>query len=119
MIMLMGIGIKGHFDPAQARDAAQLGADQRHQMIPAFERLVVGIALVPLHNSPKLPSIERFEEVPKDASKVSHARPLSESRQPESTRFTPDWSGMLRGIVNHSPDGPAQVGTKERPPGTN
>src|SRR5260370_9731053 len=76
-------------------------------MIPAFERLVVGIAVVSLHNSSKLPSIDRFEEVSKDAITVSHARPLSESRQPESTRFAPDWSGMLRDIVNHSPDTPA------------
>jgi hypothetical protein len=38
MIMLMEVGVKGDFDPAQARDPAQLGADQCHQMIPAFEQ---------------------------------------------------------------------------------
>src|SRR5712664_1878142 len=114
MIMLMGVGVKSDFDPSQARDAAQLGADQRHQMIPAFKGFVVGIAVVPLHNCPKLSPIDRFEEASKDAITVLHARPLSESRQPESIRFTPDWSGMLRDIVNHSPDSPAASGEREK-----
>src|SRR6202158_6341420 len=118
MIMLMRVGVKGDFGPTQTLYPTQLRADQRHQMIPALERLVVGIAVVPLHDLPKLPPINRFEEVYKDAIQISHARPLSESRQPESTRFTPDWSGMRRGIVNHSPDSPAAfAGTiRERRP---
>jgi hypothetical protein len=36
-----------------------------------------------------------------------HARSLSESRQPESIRFTLDLPGMRCGIVNRSPDSPA------------
>ncbi len=76
MIMLMGVCLKDGFDSAQACDPAQLGADHRHKMIPAFERFVVGIAVMPLHNFPKLPSIDRFEEVPKDAIHVLHARPF-------------------------------------------
>ena len=90
MIMLMGVGVKSDFDPSQARDAAQLGTDQRHQMIPAFEGFVVGIAVMPLNNLSKLPSIDRFEEVSKNAIEVAHARSLSESRQPERIRFAPD-----------------------------
>src|SRR5713226_5302486 len=77
-------------------------------MIPTFERFVVGIAVMPLHDFPKLPSIDRFEEFPKDAIHVLHARPFSESRQPESIRFTLDLPGMRCGIVNHSRDSPAR-----------
>src|SRR5216683_2151110 len=79
-------------------------------MIPTFERFVVGIAVMPLHDFPKLPSIDRFEEFPKDAIHVLHARPFSESRQPESIRFTLDLPGMRCGIVNHSRDSPALAG---------
>jgi len=32
---------------------------------------------MPLHNFPKLPSINRFEELPKDASHILHARSFS------------------------------------------
>src|SRR5260370_21264459 len=76
-------------------------------MIPAFERFVVGIAIMPLDDFPKLASIDRFEEFPKNAIHISHARPLSESRQPESIRFTLDLPGMRCGIVNRSRDRPA------------
>jgi hypothetical protein len=84
MMMLMGIRLNGGLDSAQTRDAAQLGAHHRHKMVPAFERFVVGISVMPLDNFPKLPPIDRFEELPKDAIHVLHARPFSESRQPES-----------------------------------
>src|SRR6266849_6803261 len=83
-------------------------------MIPTFERFVVGIAVMPLHDFPKLPSIDRFEEFPKDAIHVLHARPFSESRQPESIRFTLDLPGMRCGIVNHSRDSPAKSGARFR-----
>src|SRR5713226_7616909 len=76
MIMLMGVSIESACDRAQTHHLAQLGTDERHHMIPAFERLVVGVAVMPLHNSSKLPSIDRFEEVPKDAIHVLHARPF-------------------------------------------
>src|SRR5450631_4550589 len=79
-------------------------------MIPAFERFVVGIAVMPLDDFPKFPPIDRFEEFTKDAIHVSHARLLSESRQPESIRFTLDLPGMRCGIVNHSRDSPARPG---------
>src|ERR1700720_979016 len=79
-------------------------------MIPAFERFVVGVTVMPLDDFPKLSSIDRFEEFPKDAIHVLHARRLSESRQPESIRLTLDLSGMRCGIVNHSRDSPAASG---------
>src|SRR5260221_4452895 len=115
MIMLMGVRIEAAFDRAQTHHPAQLSTDQRHHVTPALERLVVGVAVILLHNPTKLPPIDRLEEISKDAIRISHARPLFESRQPESTRFAPDWSGMLRGIVNHSPDGPARDETSPMP----
>src|SRR6266705_2007583 len=60
-----------------------------------------------LHNPTKLPPIDRFEKLSKDAIYAAHARPLSESRQPESIQFALDLPGMRCGIVNHSPDSPA------------
>src|SRR5271163_4777857 len=94
MIMLMGVCLRGGFDSAQTHDLAQLGAHQCHKMLPAFERLVIGIAAMPPNDFLKLSSIDWFEEFPKDAIHVSHARPFSESRQPESIRFTLDLPGM-------------------------
>src|SRR5258708_12885344 len=63
-----------------------------------------------LHNPAKLPPIDRFEKLPKNAIYAAHARPLSESRQPESIQFVLDLPGMRCGIVNHSPDSPALAG---------
>jgi hypothetical protein len=63
---------------------------------------------MPLHNFPELPSIDRLEKLPEDAIRILHARPFSESRQPESIRFTLDLPGMRCGIVNRSLDRPAQ-----------
>src|SRR6266852_50735 len=116
MIMLMGVCLKSRFDGAQACDPAQLGAHHRHKMFPAFERLVVGIAVMALDDFPKLPSINRFEELPKDAIHILHARPFSVSRQLESIRFTLDLPGMRCGIVNHSRDSPAASGARWRHP---
>src|ERR1700726_2451325 len=112
MIMLVGVCLKGGFDSAQARGLTKLSTHHRHKMVPAFERLVVGIAVMPLDDLPKFPSIDRLEKLPKDAIHVMHARPLSESRQPESIRFTLDLPGMRCGIVNRSPDSPAARGER-------
>jgi hypothetical protein len=115
MMMLMGVRLKGRFDSAQAGDPAQLSAHHRHEMLPAFERFVVGVIVMALDDFPKLPSINRLEQLPKDAIHVSHARPFSVSRQPESIRFTLDLPGMRCGIVNHSRDSPGHPeGEKSR-----
>src|SRR5258708_20402036 len=65
-----------------------------------------------LHNPAKLPPIDRFEKLPKNAIYAAHRRPLSEYRQPESIQFVLDLPGMRCGIVNHSPDSPALLGAK-------
>src|ERR1700722_16705823 len=58
-----------------------------------------------IDNLLKPPPIDRFKQLSKDAIGESHARPLSESRQPESIRFAPDWSGMS---PRHSESFPGQ-----------
>src|SRR5262245_30320769 len=84
-------------------------------MIPALERLVVGISVQTIHNRPKLPPIDRFKEPSKIASAKSHARP-SVSRQPKKSRFASAPPGMHRDIVNHSSDSPIQKGRGYEPP---
>src|SRR5882757_9440208 len=105
MIMLMGICFKGGFDSAQARDPAQLGTHHRHKMFPAFERFVVGIAVMPLHNFPKLPSINRFEQLPKDAIHILHARPFF---CVSTTRKYPVHAGFAGHALRHSESFPGQ-----------
>src|SRR5260221_8778671 len=83
-------------------------------MIPALERLVVGISIQTIHSRLKLPPIDRFKQASKNAIAKPHARSLSESRQPESTCFTQAKPGMHRDIVNHSPDSPAPRGSGAR-----
>jgi hypothetical protein len=74
MIVMVGVRVEGLLDPAQAIGVAQLGEDQRHQMIPTLEGLVVGVAFVLLHNRPKPAPINRFEQTHKNAIEVTHAR---------------------------------------------
>src|SRR3954468_3519006 len=108
MVMMMRIGVPDRLQLPQAVDTGQLGEHQRHHMIPALERLVVGIAIVPRHRGRQLNPRHWFQQLCKNAIAKSHARPLSESRQPESTCFMPGKPGMHRDIVNHSPDSPAR-----------
>jgi hypothetical protein len=63
-------------------------------MIPALERFVVGVPGPTIHNRLKLPSIDRFKELSKNAIAESHARP-SVSRQPEKPDFL--------GLAGHAP----------------
>ena len=84
MIVVLRIGVEASHHPTQTVVTAELGIDQRHQVIPALERLVVGIPIQTIHNCLKLPSIDRFKEPSKNATAKSHARP-SVSRQPEKT----------------------------------
>jgi hypothetical protein len=60
MIMVLTIRIEGRLQRPKAFNAGQLRVNQCDQMIPALEALVIGIAIVPIHNLLKLPSIDRF-----------------------------------------------------------
>jgi len=95
MIMMLGVDVEGQFEPAQRVGVAQLREDQRHQMIPAFEALVVSVTVVVLHNGAKLPPIDRFEQIPKDAIELAHARPflsLDNQKRP-----------VCAGLAEHAP----------------
>ena len=76
MIVMMGVRIEAQLEPAQAAGTAELCKDQRHQMVPAFEGLVVGVAVVPVHDRLKPPSIDRFKKASQNAIDIEHARPL-------------------------------------------
>ena len=48
----------------------------------ALTDIVLRVGIVPVHDSLKLPAINRFEQPSKGAIGIAHARSLSESRQP-------------------------------------
>ena len=104
MIMMVGIGVEGELEPAQAIGVAQLRENQRHQMIPTFERFVVGIALVPIHKGLKPPPIDRFKQTSKDAIEVSHARLLLSL----DNQKVPVCIGMAEHAPRHSESFPGQ-----------
>jgi hypothetical protein len=94
MIMVLAVGVPARFHAAQAAGAAELGVDQRHQMVPTLERLVVRIPVMLVHNPLKATPIDRFNQLAKDARCKAHAPSLSESRQPEGRRKNPVSRGM-------------------------
>ena len=53
MIMVLAIGVPAGLQRPKAVEVAQLRKDQRHQMIPAEERLVIGVAVMPRRRSPR------------------------------------------------------------------
>ena len=74
--MVMRIGVETGLQRAQAVKAGQLRVNQRHQVIPTLERLVVGIAIMRGHNLRKPPSVDRFKQADKNAIGKPHARLL-------------------------------------------
>src|SRR5215470_7426758 len=87
MVVVLRICVEAFHHGPQTVVSAELRINQRHQMIPALEQLAIRIAPQTIHNRLKLPAVNRFKELSKNAIAKSHARPLSESRQPESTCF--------------------------------
>ncbi|MEY9718685.1 hypothetical protein ABIA22_001175 [Sinorhizobium fredii] len=73
VIVVLAVGVPAGFQAAQARRAAQLGIDQHHQMIPAPERLVVGVGVVIIHNPLEAAPIDRFNQLAKNARCETHA----------------------------------------------
>ena len=110
MIVMVGIGVPRRLQPAKAAGAAELGIDQRHQMIPAAERLVVGIAAMAIHNRVEPPTSDRLEKIAKDAIAVAHARSFL-SLDNQKVAGSACYAGHApRVIVNCSPDSPAVTG---------
>ena len=73
VIMMLGIGVPAGLQGAKAVEVAELGVDQRQQMIPAEERFVVSVALAPRHDRGETPPVERFDERGKNGRAVAHA----------------------------------------------
>src|SRR5882724_10085813 len=84
-------------------------------MIPAPERFVVSIPIVPLDRRVELPPLDRLEKVPKNAIPDAHARPfcVSTTRKGRCESVRPS---MHRDIVNHFfPGQPCACGGGNRP----
>ncbi len=113
---MMGVGVPGRFKAAQAFDAAELREHQQRQVIPASERFVVGIRVVPGNHPGEPPPRNRFKKVSKNAIAVPHARPfyflsLDNQKVAASRRFG---RACPRVTVNHSPDSRARWGRKTK-----
>src|SRR5262249_22667599 len=76
MIMMLGVGVEGGFQAAQTAGSLKLRKDQHRQMVPALERLAIGVPVVPLHDRAELPPFDGFEQPCKDAIDELHARPF-------------------------------------------
>jgi hypothetical protein len=72
MVCRLRIPHRLHF--AQARQAAQLGRDQGHQMIPGREPLDVFVSFVPFDNRRKPPPGKRFQQIAEHCILVAHAK---------------------------------------------
>jgi hypothetical protein len=71
--MVLAIGVPAGFQAAKARRAAELSIDQHHQMVPALERFVIGIPVVAIHNRLEAATIDRFNQLAKNARRKAHA----------------------------------------------
>jgi hypothetical protein len=50
VIVMMHIGVEAGLDPTQTVGAAELRVNQRDEMFPTFERLVVCVTIMTLHD---------------------------------------------------------------------
>src|SRR5262249_34833249 len=95
----------GRRNGAQAADATELGKDQRHEVVPTAEGLVIGVRIVALDNRLEPRPRDRFEEAGKDAIPVVHARlhflSLDNQKIAGSRRKS---RACASDIVTHSPD---------------
>jgi hypothetical protein len=106
---MVRIGVPGRLQPAQALDPAKLGVEQRDKVVPATERLVVGVAVMTIHKRVEPAPRDRLEKVAKDAIAVAHARSflsLDNQKVAGSSRFG---RACTRVISNRSPDIPAEA----------
>src|ERR1700724_3486921 len=82
-------------------------------MIPALERLVVGVPIHTIHNSRKLPSIDRFKDSAKSAIVKSHARPLCLDNQKAPVCIGPAGHALRHG--ESFPGQPCALAGRGRP----
>jgi len=74
VIVMVGLGVEGSLDRAQAIGAGELGEQQSHEMLPAVKALAIGIAVMALDNLLEPSPIDRLEKACKDARSEAHAR---------------------------------------------
>ena len=67
MIVMLGAGVPQVDQAAQAVASAQLREDERNEMVPAVESLIVGVALMTIHNRLKDAAIDRFKNLTENA----------------------------------------------------
>ena len=75
VIMVLGTGVPAGLQRPKAVEVAQLREDQRHQMIPAEERLVVGVPVVPCDDRREPPPVDRFQEFGENGRSEAHVPP--------------------------------------------
>jgi len=61
MIMMLGIGVPAGFQRPKAVEIAELSENKRKQMIPAVERLVIGVAIMALDDRLEKSPVEGFD----------------------------------------------------------
>jgi hypothetical protein len=71
--MMLAIGVPARHEPAQAVEGAELGVNQRDQMVPAAKRLVIGVAVAPLDDGGELASVDGFKKLAEDGRRKAHA----------------------------------------------
>jgi hypothetical protein len=64
---MVGLGVEGSLDRAQAIGAGELGEQQSDEMLPAVKALAIGIAVMALDNLLEPSPIDRLEKACKDA----------------------------------------------------
>src|SRR5580698_4764737 len=109
MVVMVSVGVPRRLQLAQADRPAQLTTQQADQVGPAIEALVVGIAVVTIHNRGELSAINLLEQIAQNATPVAHAWFfffLSLDNPKEAV--TPLEPSMHRDTSNHSPDSPAR-----------
>lgn len=73
MVMMLAVGVPVGFQPARGGAPTELRLDLRHQMVPAPERFVVGIAVVTLDDLLELTSVDVFKQLSENARCKAHA----------------------------------------------
>ena len=73
MVMMLAVSVPADRQAAQAVGGAELSEDQRHQVVPAAEQLVVGVARVAVDDRLKLPPVDGFQKLAEQARREAHA----------------------------------------------
>ena len=73
VVMVLGAGVPARLEGAQARHPAELGEDERDEVLPAAEALVIGVGVVARDGGGEFPPVEGFKQLGEDGRRVAHA----------------------------------------------